>query len=363
VEYVDIPPKSRGKKARKILAVLIVLILGTVGIYALIGPQFTSRLTDLSDTRIEAGKQTEKPTKLAKDSDEDGLKDWEEIFYKTDPQKSDTDGDGTPDGEEIAKNRDPLKAGPGDKLAEPEKIDSAGSEAETAPAAELLQEAAQKNVNLTDYFVQKFLGSGGLDGLQTLLKPGADQKFSDEFVSYIQKLSPYEPFSEKSIPDSEIIINNDSNDAAIKNYFNSVAGIYEKYVPSLQDADEMEFLANALEEESRGPLDAITPIIEARENIAGDLKKLPAPRTIATFHKQELWYARKGTEQIKLIQATDPKDAVYALVVMSARIKMRREATEFHTVTIPEWLKARGITFSEDDKAVLLYPLLIQQPQ
>jgi len=359
---VDIPPKSRGKKARKILAVLIVLILGTVGIYALIGPQFTSRLTDLSDTRIEAGKQTENQTKLAKDSDEDGLKDWEEIFYKTDPQNPDTDGDGTLDGEEVAKNRDPLKAGPGDKLAEPEKIDSATA-ADAMPAAELLQEAAQKNVNLTDYFVQKFLGSGGLDGLQTLLEPGADQKFSDEFITYIQKLSPYEPFSEKSIPDSGISINNDSNDAAIKNYFNSVAGIYEKYVPSLQGADEMEFLANALEEENRELLDAITPIIEARENIVGDLKKLSAPRTIATLHKQELWYAHKGTEQIKLIQAADPKDAVYALVVMSARIKMRREATEFHTVTIPEWLKARGITFSEDDKAVLLYPSLIQQPQ
>lgn len=50
------------------------------------------------------------------DSDHDGLPDWEEALYGTDPHNPDTDGDGTPDGEEIKEGRDPLKAntaGPG----------------------------------------------------------------------------------------------------------------------------------------------------------------------------------------------------------------------------------------------------------
>lgn len=53
---------------------------------------------------------------LARDRDNDGLKDWEEELWKTDILNPDSDGDGTPDGEEIQKGRDPLKAGPEDAL-------------------------------------------------------------------------------------------------------------------------------------------------------------------------------------------------------------------------------------------------------
>lgn len=45
---------------------------------------------------------------LELDSDKDGLKDWEEGLWKTDPKNPDTDGDGTSDGEEIKLGRNPL---------------------------------------------------------------------------------------------------------------------------------------------------------------------------------------------------------------------------------------------------------------
>ena len=51
------------------------------------------------------------------DTDEDGLKDWEETLFKTDPKNSDTDGDGTSDGDEIDQKRNPLVQGPDDKGA------------------------------------------------------------------------------------------------------------------------------------------------------------------------------------------------------------------------------------------------------
>jgi len=44
------------------------------------------------------------------DSDKDGVPDWQEVLYGTDPKNPDSDKDGTPDGEEIKLNRDPLKA-------------------------------------------------------------------------------------------------------------------------------------------------------------------------------------------------------------------------------------------------------------
>ncbi len=53
---------------------------------------------------------------LAKDTDGDGLKDWEEELWKTDAHTADTDGDGTNDSDEITAGRNPLVKAPDDSL-------------------------------------------------------------------------------------------------------------------------------------------------------------------------------------------------------------------------------------------------------
>ena len=50
------------------------------------------------------------------DTDHDGLPDWEEAVYGTDPNNPDTDGDGVSDGEEVRTGHNPLKKGPDDIL-------------------------------------------------------------------------------------------------------------------------------------------------------------------------------------------------------------------------------------------------------
>lgn len=71
------------------------------------------------------------------DTDNDGLPDWEEALWKTDPKNPDTDGDGTPDGAEIDAGRNPLvpnTVGPG---KEPnDKIDPKIIASNTADDAE-----------------------------------------------------------------------------------------------------------------------------------------------------------------------------------------------------------------------------------
>lgn len=52
----------------------------------------------------------------SKDTDNDGLKDWQEELFKSDPLNPDTDGDGYLDGEEINSGFNPLVKSPGDKL-------------------------------------------------------------------------------------------------------------------------------------------------------------------------------------------------------------------------------------------------------
>lgn len=60
------------------------------------------------------------------DTDGDGLEDWKENLYGTDPKNKDSDNDGTSDFDEIAQNRDPLKTNAAKEGQEPnDKIDPA----------------------------------------------------------------------------------------------------------------------------------------------------------------------------------------------------------------------------------------------
>lgn len=52
-----------------------------------------------------------------KDTDGDGLSDWEEGLWGTDINNPDSDGDGTEDGVEVDQNRDPLDESANDRLA------------------------------------------------------------------------------------------------------------------------------------------------------------------------------------------------------------------------------------------------------
>jgi hypothetical protein len=94
------------------LAIIPLAIIFAIGLILFIGTyakkdafsQFT--LWGAKETTIESQN---------KDSDNDGLKDWEENLYKTDSLNPDTDNDGYLDGEEINSGHNPLVKGPNDK--------------------------------------------------------------------------------------------------------------------------------------------------------------------------------------------------------------------------------------------------------
>ena len=57
-----------------------------------------------------------------KDTDGDGLPDWQEEIWGSDKNNPDTDGDGTTDGKEVNENRNPTVAGPDDKILSDREI-------------------------------------------------------------------------------------------------------------------------------------------------------------------------------------------------------------------------------------------------
>lgn len=83
------------------------------------------------------------------DTDNDGLKDWEELLWATDANKKDTDGDGTPDGEEVKDGRDPLKKGPNDFLSQ------YNSDSEVSASVNSKSNVSDTSLTASDVFSQQ----------------------------------------------------------------------------------------------------------------------------------------------------------------------------------------------------------------
>jgi hypothetical protein len=94
------------------LAIAPIAIIFAVGLILFIGAY--AKKSAFSEFTLWGAKETTIESQT-KDTDNDGLKDWEEKLYKTDPLNPDTDNDGYLDGEEINSGHNPLVKGPNDK--------------------------------------------------------------------------------------------------------------------------------------------------------------------------------------------------------------------------------------------------------
>jgi hypothetical protein len=127
------------------------------------------------------------------DSDKDGLPDWQEVLYGTDPKSADTDKDGTPDGEEIKSNRDPLKANtavkgqePNDKIS-PELI---ANEQKVTEEYQKLNPIEKMARNLISNIIANQPASGQIDQttMDSLVQKSIEDLPKKQFVS-ITKMS------------------------------------------------------------------------------------------------------------------------------------------------------------------------------
>ncbi|OHA27307.1 MAG: hypothetical protein A3C06_02145 [Candidatus Taylorbacteria bacterium RIFCSPHIGHO2_02_FULL_46_13] len=138
---------------------------------------------------------------LTKDSDGDGLPDWEEELWKTDPQNPDTDGDGTPDGEEVRLNRDPAVKGPNDTVttAPTPTTETQTPQTPTEKLAEdvLTAYAQMKTGGATPPSLQEILDKNNISITaiqyspsqltQVADSPTATQTYSKDFISILSK--------------------------------------------------------------------------------------------------------------------------------------------------------------------------------
>lgn len=247
----------RNQKTLIALSVAVVAILIALAIQ-------TIDTTDAPGDLRAPGTLTTQPntprTVTEEDTDGDGLKDWEEVLWKTDPENADTDGDGTEDGQEVADRRDPTLPGPDDQLAIAEETD-------TGTASEEQTRTEEFATTFFSAYVEAQAQGYDLSGesLDLLTESG--------FANYEQ------PTLYTSM---DIRVSNDASETAVHTYGNAVGDILLRNAPGT--SNELIILLEATEQEDGERLQDLLITAGAYEANARDLLAVPAPQGATQNH-------------------------------------------------------------------------------
>lgn len=246
---------SKLPSKRFIIAVLVALAIVVISFFT--SQQSPVTKNSVSKNETETLKENGPATK---DSDSDGLYDWEENLWGTDANDPDTDGDGTSDGEEVAQNRNPLIAGPNDLLYDNSGLVLPGS------TEEEMSEAKKE-------FYSMFLEQRG------------------EEIREMTLLALTQNFDKKEFINREKYVLNDLNlsskndDEFIRSYGNALGEIFARYADKEDyPYDEVAIFGEALENRSPSNLFKLEFVSLAYKNLAEDFLAIETPMSVAENH-------------------------------------------------------------------------------
>jgi hypothetical protein len=279
-------------------------------------------------------------TALEKDSDGDGLKDWEEALWKTDPHNKDTDGDGTPDGEEVAEGRDPLKAGPNDFL----------DTASTTPNGTVTD--SNKPKTATEAFARDFFGK-----YIALVKKGGDTVSEEDQAGIISELlsKKYITLEPVVYPDTLIKTSQDNSKTALHSYGNTVGTIFIKDSPKVIE-NELTVFENAITIKNAGQnpaneLAKLDDIVTGYQKVVRDLKLVTVPSDAKDLHVALLNGVGQVLSGIESLRASydDPVRGLPTISFYQSAIENLKESmTQLYAYFV-----RNGVTFTQSESGYI----------
>ncbi|MBI3273600.1 MAG: hypothetical protein HYZ69_00495 [Candidatus Colwellbacteria bacterium] len=290
--------------------------------------------------RSVAAQNNEAAVFANKDTDGDGLKDWEEVLWHTDPNNPDTDGDGTKDNDEILAKRDPTKAGPSDELDALTKIDDPGSSMEKGKQEEqpntLTNQLAR---DFSDaYLRRKFSGSGAIDqnDLSKLL-------FSD-LTEKLTKKNTDSPKVFFTASDFQII--SDSSPTALRRYFNTIGKIFSR-PRGVPNQNELQFTFDAISGKDGKNFEELFVYRDSYRAIVEDMKAVAVPEIMMPSHvyiANSFWRLSIIAERMSSFE----KDPVAGIATLNDYL-IEAQRSLLPLKLIVEQIKALDLTFGEED--------------
>ena len=216
----------------------------------------------------------EQSSQLDKDTDGDGLKDWEELLWKTDPNKADTDGDGTNDNEEITLNRNPLKDGPDDKVSDREDL-----------VAQEKAIADSKKNTMTAIYARKFMS----DYLTLKTQKGelTEEDKQNLVVKTMEGIKPPDLVDKYKI--SDIHISKDISEESIKTYAMGMKSVFiDIKMPPKSEIELFTILLSSIKEEDfkniEATVNALNKYIALNKEIANLMLSPSIPENLSKNH-------------------------------------------------------------------------------
>ena len=203
-----------------------------------------------------------------KDSDGDGLLDWEEGLWRTDPKNADSDGDGMPDGEEVRNSRNPLVAGPEDTIT---------SLAESPLAEVFADSAGEKDLTLTDIFARDFV-----TGYFAMKQVGQFSEANrDKFIQTLFAGVDATPAGKYALAD--LTTTQKSDKETLKTYGNALGEVALRY-RHLAEGKELVIVDNAVKQEKPEKLTALGPILADYKSFIEEYLSVQVPLSAYEVH-------------------------------------------------------------------------------
>jgi hypothetical protein len=210
------------------------------------------------------------------DSDGDGLLDWEEFLWGTDPQRFDTDGDGTGDLDEINSDRNPIIAGPNDG-----NNDLEGDILSRISQSSIEEDSLTNRVAVgfaENYFNSREGSDLTLEQKDYLVNGISEQVIEEISVDPIYSLEQLDTFLTKSEPE-KLIAYTDSYLTKQINVIGETIGNYEN--------TNYTNLGNFIVQKSRELMEIETPVLISKEHIELANTYYQLGVAVASFDEEE----------------------------------------------------------------------------
>ncbi len=269
------------RPSNKIIILLIVAVLTVGGTFFFknFGGEinfnpFAAKPTKSAET-INPNAEQLAAAEINKDSDNDGLKDWEEKLWKTDPHNPDTDKDGTLDGEEVKEGRDPAVA----NTAQAGLASNDILKKETA-IKNILENSAGDDTNSTDKLSQEFF----TEYLSTKQSGGvmSDTDKTALIGQLVAKeTSTASAFKKYTLSDLKAL--SDGSQEAIRTYGNTLGEIIITNSTTHLES-ELSILQTAITNQDKEKLKDLDPIISRYQAVIDKSLATAVPPTAMTLH-------------------------------------------------------------------------------
>jgi hypothetical protein len=280
------------------------------------------------------------PAETQKDTDNDGLKDWEEALWRTNPEITDTDGDTTIDGKEVEMGRDPKIAGAcperagrvegcTDRLLNPEEVSKNKTSDEPSTFTAKIAQEFGKN-----YFAGK-----GLVGGESL-SAFAQQSLADSITLGIEQgVAAYQDvFKKEDLKISKFL--------SPKIYLDNFGNAFSKNFGDISNS-ELDIIGIVISGEQFENVKLFDPLILAYKNIVLFLQKETVPESYADLHVEVLNIMQNTLFAVRSMKniEEDPAKAIVGIRLY----QKETERTQEYLKNLKKQIEKDEIKFSEQD--------------